>query len=107
MLVIRAAVQHHVAFELGIAAVGLVGDFIGVQDIGTVVNLRLAAKFVCCALSLLLNGTNGDFLLGEARGRSSDGRGKRRQRGRGLAGYYRRSEKEMTKRKGRDNDSVA
>ena len=28
-------------------------------------------------------------------------------RGRGLAGYYRRSEKEMTKRKGRDNDSIA
>src|SRR5204863_1154018 len=106
VLVVRSTVQNHVALHARISACGVVGDLIRVQHVIAIVDLRLSTQFVDRAVSFLLYRANGHLFLGQARRRSRRRSGNRLG-GRGLAGYYRSSEKEMTKRKGRDNDSVA
>ena len=46
VVVVRAAIDSEMARGRGLAAVGVVGDFIGAQDIIAVVNFGIAVKFV-------------------------------------------------------------
>ncbi len=63
VLVVRAAVEHHVAVRNGISGVGVVVHRIGIQNVGAVVNLRLAAQLEYGAVFFLLQGADGDILL--------------------------------------------
>src|ERR1017187_3609219 len=115
VLVVGTAVENDVALEFSVPGVGVVGDLIGVEDVGAVVNLDRAAQVIDGPIFLLLHGADGDLFFGLGGGL---GRGRQRRRGRllgngdgwggrgqGLAGYYPRSEKQMTDPGGRDNDS--
>ena len=75
VLIIRSAIEHDVAIRGGVAGVGVVIDRIGIEDVGAVVNLRLAAQFEYRPVFFLLQGANGDVLhfLEGAEGRDADG----------------------------------
>jgi hypothetical protein len=120
VLVVGTAVENDVALEFSVPGVGVVGDLIGVEDVGAVVNLDRAAQVIDGPIFLLLHGADGDLFFGFGGGLGrglSGGRQWRRGRllgngdcggrGQGLAGYYPRSEKQMTDPGGRDNDSRA
>jgi len=80
VLVVRSAVQNHVAFQFGIAGSGVVGDFIRVEHRVAIVNLGLPAQLVKRTVLFLLNGSNRDLFLGQAGGRGG------RRDGNGLGG---------------------
>ena len=58
MVIVRASVQRYVTRCGGFTTVGVIGDFIGPEDVGPVVDLGVAAKFVDVSLFFLLDGTN-------------------------------------------------
>ena len=62
VLIIRAAVEHHMAIRGGVARIGVVVDRIGIEDVGAVVNLGLPAQLECGPIFFLLQGANGDVL---------------------------------------------
>ena len=107
VFVIGTAVEDHVALDFRIPGGRVVGDFIGIEHVVAIVDFGLAAQLVERAIFFLLNGVNGDFFFRQICGIDRDRRGHCLRGGKGLAGYYPGDEKEMTKRKGRDNDSVA
>src|ERR1700730_12595173 len=59
VVVIRAAVEGKVAGGSGLAAVGVVGDFVSPQDVGAIVNFGVAAQLVDVAVFLLLKSADG------------------------------------------------
>ena len=62
VLIIRAAIENDVAIRRGVAGLGVVVDRIGIEDVGAVVNFRLAAQFEYGPVFFLLQGANGDVL---------------------------------------------
>ncbi len=65
MLIVRAAIKNDVSLRLRISGRRVVGDFIGVQDIGAVINLSVSVEQVERALLFLLEGGDSDVLLVE------------------------------------------
>ncbi len=63
VLVVGPAVEHHVAIRGGFSGVGVVVHRIGIEDVGAVVDLRLAAQLEHGAVFFLLQGADGDVLL--------------------------------------------
>ena len=60
---VRAAVESYVAGGRGLAAVGVVGYFIGLQDVGAIVDFGVTVQLVDVADFFLLNGTNHGAVL--------------------------------------------
>ena len=56
VFVVGTAVESEVAGGRGLAAVGVVGNFVGTQDVGAIVNLGVAVQFVDVAVFFLLAG---------------------------------------------------
>ena len=111
VLVVGAAVEHDVAFEFAVSRVGVIGDLIGAQDVGAIVDLRVAPQVIDGSFFFLFDRSHGNRDLGLAgRGGWQSGSGCGSTIGSGgegqrLAGYYRGSEKQMTDPGGRDKDS--
>ena len=62
MVVVRAAVERDVAVGRGLAAVGVVGDLIGAQNVVAVVNLGVAVQLVDVAVFFLGDGADGGLV---------------------------------------------
>jgi len=63
VLVVGAAVEHDVAFEFAVSGVGVIGDLIGAQDVGAIVDLRVAPQvidgsFFSCSTARMVTGTS-------------------------------------------------
>jgi len=116
VFIVGAAIEDDVAFEFAVAGIGVVSHLIGVKDVVAVVNFGFAAEVVDGAIFFLLDGANGHGLFNLA-DCFRQKRGRRRSGfssgylgsggGKGLAGYYGGSEKQMTDPCGRDKDSRA
>ena len=59
VVVVRTAVEPEVSRSCGLAAVGVVGDLIGLQNIVAIVNFGVAVQFVDVAVFFLLVGADG------------------------------------------------
>jgi len=46
MFVVGSAFEHHVAVGSGVARVGVISDFIGVQDVNPIVNLSFTVQLI-------------------------------------------------------------
>jgi len=98
VLVVGAAVEHDVAFEFAVSRVGVIGDLIGAQDVGAIVDLRVAPQVIDGSFFFLFRPLHGNRDLGLAgRGRLAEWKRLRehdreRRRGAASAGYYRGSE---------------
>ena len=68
VLIVGAAIEHHVAVRDRISGTGVVVHGVGVQDVGAIVNLGLAAQLENRAVLFLLQGADGDVLFSD-RGR--------------------------------------
>ena len=80
VLIIRPAIEHDVAIRGGVAGIGVVIDRIGIEDVGAVVNLGLAAQLEYGPVFFLLQGANGDVLGIDRRRRRRKRRGGKRRR---------------------------
>ena len=69
VVVIGTAVEGEVTGGGGLAAIGVVGHFVGAQDVGAIVNLGVAVQFVDVADFFLLIGADDRPIL-ELRHRS-------------------------------------
>ena len=58
VVVVGTAVEREVSRGRGLAASGVVGKFVGAQDVGAVVNFRVAMQFVDIADFFLLVGAD-------------------------------------------------
>src|SRR5208282_3648248 len=116
VLVVWAAVQHHVAVFFAVSRVRVVGDLIRAQDVSAIVDFGLAAQVVNGTIFFLVDRPNRNRFFDSADRFRRKRRCRRvaftiryRSGGRGqrLAGYYRGCEKQMTDHSGRDKDSRA
>ncbi len=95
VLVVRTAVERDVALQFAISGVRVVCDLIRIQGVSAIVNFHLSTQVVDRSILLLLHRPDRNLFLRLAR------------RGQRLAGYYPRSEKQMTDECCRDKDSRA
>src|SRR5579872_6983779 len=75
VVVVGAAVESEMSGSRGLAAVGVVRDFIGPQDVGAIVNFGVAVQFVNLADFFLLQGADGSRIGVLARGLTGAGSG--------------------------------
>src|SRR5882757_3133691 len=76
MVVVRTAIKRDVAGGGGFSAVGVVGDFVGAEDVIAIVDFGVAVQFVDFAVFFLRGGADGGlvgFFVGSLAGAGSGG----------------------------------
>jgi hypothetical protein len=63
VVVVRATVEPEMPGSRGLAGVRVVGDFVGPQDVGAVMDLGVAVQFVDIAVFFLLESADGSRIL--------------------------------------------
>src|SRR5256885_15697111 len=80
VLIVRTAIKHNVAVEVGFPAIGVIGDFIGPKNEGAIGNPAANVKLKNRPILFLLHSTNIHFVAIRTGGRR---RGREQLRGKG------------------------